>query len=336
MASARLNSFSPNNDVTYTLGNYYPQAVDEFAGDPITNPLNITSGRQAWFVRVAFPRTYAWAAIGFGSEMNGARIFVVYTDGEGNVTVSPRRGTGHVEPQYDETVVNEGWLRVLEGSGDNIEDELREDLPMQTLAPRQYVKRQSDDDDDDDDGDDDDRRMVVANFLYITGKDGSRQPMIGSWQEGTPLATSELGARITKHDGHFQWRVENTDRIYVGATTNPFLPGGDRSNDAQENIEDSWDSDFDGRDDDDWISFLKTKTSERFTHAHGALMGIAFMFLFPLSAIIMRFSATRKLWLHLVLNVLAILCIIAGVAVGAYIKHKKGYVSSSNCSLAYE
>ena len=46
--------------------------------------------------------------------MSGANIFVVYTDSTGNnVTVSPRLGTGNVQPQHDTAAE----IEVLEGSG---------------------------------------------------------------------------------------------------------------------------------------------------------------------------------------------------------------------------
>ncbi|MBA7492110.1 hypothetical protein ES702_02659 [subsurface metagenome] len=45
--------------------------------------------------------------------MDGANIFVMYANGQGNVTVSPRLGKGHFEPQHD-TTAN---LTLLQGSG---------------------------------------------------------------------------------------------------------------------------------------------------------------------------------------------------------------------------
>ena len=56
----------------------------------------------------------SWVGFGFGDEMAGSLIFVVYTSVDGaNVTVSPRTATGHVMPQYL-SAVN---VTVLSGSG---------------------------------------------------------------------------------------------------------------------------------------------------------------------------------------------------------------------------
>jgi len=48
--------------------------------------------------------------------MAGAKIFVMYADGTGNVTISARDGGGgHVEPQLDSTIMS--GITLLEGSG---------------------------------------------------------------------------------------------------------------------------------------------------------------------------------------------------------------------------
>lgn len=36
--------------------------------------------------------------------MAGSLMFVIYQDGNGGITISPRRGRGHFLPQYDESV----------------------------------------------------------------------------------------------------------------------------------------------------------------------------------------------------------------------------------------
>jgi hypothetical protein len=57
--------------------------------------------------------SYSWIAVGLGHQMAGAKIFVMYADGSGNITISPRLGLGHYEPRYDSTADFE----VLDGSG---------------------------------------------------------------------------------------------------------------------------------------------------------------------------------------------------------------------------
>jgi hypothetical protein len=54
------------------------------------------------------PASSSWCAFGLGGQgqqMDGALIFVVYLGEDGNtITVSPRLGTGHVQPQYTSDV----------------------------------------------------------------------------------------------------------------------------------------------------------------------------------------------------------------------------------------
>lgn len=45
--------------------------------------------------------------------MSGSNIFVVYTAGNGNVTVSPRLGKGEREPNFN----SDAKVTLLEGSG---------------------------------------------------------------------------------------------------------------------------------------------------------------------------------------------------------------------------
>lgn len=52
--------------------------------------------------------------MGMGSQvMMGASIFVMYADGAGNVTVSPRLGKGNFEPEVNP----QAKVELLEGSG---------------------------------------------------------------------------------------------------------------------------------------------------------------------------------------------------------------------------
>ncbi|PPJ55887.1 hypothetical protein CBER1_03784 [Cercospora berteroae] len=66
------------------------------------------------FFRIEAPATsYEYVALGQGNQMAGAHIFVLYQNAAGtNVTISPRLGTGHVEPQF-----NAVDMELLEGSG---------------------------------------------------------------------------------------------------------------------------------------------------------------------------------------------------------------------------
>ncbi|KAK6595504.1 integral membrane protein [Botrytis cinerea] len=65
------------------------------------------------YFQLTAPTSYQWVALGIGSQMSGSTIFVMYSDGTGNVTLSPRKGTGQVEPKYDSSIT----VELLSGSG---------------------------------------------------------------------------------------------------------------------------------------------------------------------------------------------------------------------------
>jgi hypothetical protein len=58
------------------------------------------------------PSNTAWLGLGQGSSMSGSNIFMIYSDGKGNVTVSPRLGVGNTEPSYTSST----QITVLEGT----------------------------------------------------------------------------------------------------------------------------------------------------------------------------------------------------------------------------
>ena len=61
-----------------------------------------STGNGDIFFQIQGPSTKSWIAVGQGTGMAGADIFVVYADASGkNVTLSPRLGKGHVQPLFN-------------------------------------------------------------------------------------------------------------------------------------------------------------------------------------------------------------------------------------------
>lgn len=54
--------------------------------------VNIPSSGNDIFLQLSGPAKAGWVGTGIGNQMKGALIFVIYSDGNGNVTVSPRLG----------------------------------------------------------------------------------------------------------------------------------------------------------------------------------------------------------------------------------------------------
>jgi hypothetical protein len=66
------------------------------------------------YIQIKGPSSNTWIGLGQGSSMSGANMFVIYSSSSGtNVTLSPRTGSGHVQPTYN----SGAKVTLLEGSG---------------------------------------------------------------------------------------------------------------------------------------------------------------------------------------------------------------------------
>ncbi|KAL4961892.1 cytochrome and DOMON domain-containing protein [Aspergillus stella-maris] len=103
LVAAQIDTFSPEgqNEIFYSV-----TAPDS----------TVSSGSGHLLFQIRAPTTFEWVALGQGTQMAGADMFVLYSASSNNVTISPRSGTGHVPPKYN----SEAQLSLLEGSG--IED----------------------------------------------------------------------------------------------------------------------------------------------------------------------------------------------------------------------
>ncbi|KAF7719480.1 Cellobiose dehydrogenase (cytochrome) [Penicillium ucsense] len=97
---AQMQSFRPSgiDGITYSVN--IPQDTARSGSGPIYFQLKSTS-------------QVSWFALGQGSGMSGSNIFVVYPNGNNNVTISPRLGRGQVQPLHNDAA----QVSLLEGSG---------------------------------------------------------------------------------------------------------------------------------------------------------------------------------------------------------------------------
>ncbi|KFZ25026.1 hypothetical protein V502_00490 [Pseudogymnoascus sp. VKM F-4520 (FW-2644)] len=170
---ASPSTFSPIAGINYTLGVSSPSRDDGF-GDV--------------FISVSFRPRYQWVAIGIGSQMRGSTIFVIYTDGRGNVTVSPRDGQGHHQPLFNSS----STVTVLDGSGANA----------------QLVKANF-------------RYAAPAGKINLLNQ---KAAFIGSWKEGVAFSTMDKQVVLSYHDGQSKF-VLNVEGADVGNSSNPFVRG---------------------------------------------------------------------------------------------------------------
>ena len=100
-ASAQTATRVPGTEIKFQL--LVPNATADAAG-----------GVGDIYFQIAAPTTYSWVGLGQGHQMSGSNMFVVYTSADGqNVTLSPRLGTGHSMPEYNQAAN----VSLLAGSG---------------------------------------------------------------------------------------------------------------------------------------------------------------------------------------------------------------------------
>jgi hypothetical protein len=118
--------------------------------------------------------------------MTGATMFILYTSGDGNVTISPRTGTGHVMPEFNPLA----QIHLLEGSG----------VANGTMTANvQYI--------------------TASGLLDFTS---TASDWISSWQLGPSLNSPSQSATITQHDGHDQLSFDLTKAV-INRDANPYF-----------------------------------------------------------------------------------------------------------------
>lgn len=144
------------------------------------------------YFQISAPTTYSWVALGMGTqEMDGANMFILYTDGTGNVTVSSRQGTGNVQPTYSASTASN--VQLMSGSGVS-------------------------------------GGKMVANVLCTNCKSwnggslstsSTSVAMIGAWKSGASLDTTDPSASISYHDAHTAFDLDLTQATLT-TDSNPF------------------------------------------------------------------------------------------------------------------
>ncbi|KAI5862589.1 putative iron reductase domain protein [Durotheca rogersii] len=177
LASAAPVQYCPTQDICYQV------AVPEASAS--SNTGNI-------YLQLRAPSSYSWIALGTGTRMAGANMFVIYANGRGNVTASPRLGTGHAMPRYDSAT----QLELLGGSS--------------TSNGRMVAN------------------MRCGNCGSWSGGSmslsGDATDWIAAWKEGDAINSADPAAGIQYHDDHSEWQFDLTQGT-VASDANPFGTG---------------------------------------------------------------------------------------------------------------
>jgi hypothetical protein len=256
-AMATLNfCLSSNQDVCFRMA--VPEATAQ-------------SGSGNFYFQMRAPSSYAWLGLGTGTGMNGANIFLMYQDGNGNVTISPRSGSGHVEPQYDP---NGADLELLEGSG-VVDGEMIANVRCSNC------------------------NRWDGGSLDFSGTGN----FISAWRRGS-MSSSELDAGISVHDSRLTFNLDlSTAQVSTDAAVNPFVSSGGGNNN-----DDGGDGGDDGDDNNNnnngpgsgngpiSIGGDSSSDSNPKLIVHGVLMAVTFVALYPTGAFLQ--PLLKKWFLH--------------------------------------
>lgn len=142
-----------------------------------------SDSRNIYF-QIEAPTSYQWIGLGIGSQMSGAAMFLMYEDGEGNVTVSNREGTGHTMPLPTE----QDSIVLLDGSGV---------VDGRMIANVRYTNP------------DDFDLSGSSDWIMAT-------------KQGASLDSTDPSESISQHDSHSTFSV-NLAQALIQSDANPFV-----------------------------------------------------------------------------------------------------------------
>lgn len=217
------------------------------------------------YFQISGPTTYSWIALGTGSRMSGSNMFVMYQDGNGNVTISPRQGTNHQMPVLD-TSSTAAKLTLLQGSG--------------VVNGGKTM-----------------RANVACSNCESWANGGSMQlsstssPWIAAWKAGDSLATTDKDASISQHDDVGSWSYDLTQAT-ISSDANPFINAQQNGGSSGGGFGPNGGSGAPGSSGPGVIpsggGFSSARDEiTRLQRAHGIIMAIVFVILYPVGSILM-------------------------------------------------
>ncbi|KAK3336547.1 putative carbohydrate binding protein [Cercophora scortea] len=248
-----------------------------------------SSGSGNIYFQISAPTTYQWVALGTGSGMVGANIFLMYQDGSGNVTLSPRHASSYSTPSVD-TSSTGARLTLLAGSGVSSDGKTM-------VANIRCANCES---------------WTGGGSISLTSSAG----WIGAWKAGSSLATTGANAQIDRHDETTTFSLD-MKQAAVSSDSNPFL---------QSSTSTSGGGGTSSGDDDDTGSGSNTGNGVTVSESagsgggavavHGILLTLVFVILYPLGSLLMPL---RGSWvLHGVWQGVSFVLMLVGFGIGLH------------------
>lgn len=235
-----------------------------------------SAGSGNIYFQITAPTTYQWVALGTGSGMANSNIFLMYQDGNGNLTLSPRRGTMRTMPTLD-TSSTAAKLTLLAGSGVST-----------------------------------DGKTMTANVACANCQSWSGGTMslastsagwIAAWKAGSSLSSTSKSATITQHDDTDRFSIDLT-KATISTDSNPFVSTNTGGNSGNGNSTGSDTGSGSGSDSNSGssgsgssgsgVTVVSGKPSAAILTAHGLIMALVFVVLYPLGSLLMPLLGNWK------------------------------------------
>ncbi|KAL9045944.1 MAG: hypothetical protein Q9206_007198, partial [Seirophora lacunosa] len=285
----------------------------------------VSSGSGDVYFQIQGPASKRWIGLGQGSRMAGANIFVIYANADGtNVTLSPRDGRGHFQPEFNNGI----QAALLEGSGiadgrmtanvrcSSCMKWQQSTLDVKSTSSNWIWAAQSGSSLESDSQDADLGQQVHAGFGQFTldltkARSGnSLNPFVEAIIATTAAKTGAAFPSVTAPTGGSSSSGNNdqdTSASTGGESSGTTASASSSSNSgSQERRPDS--------------------SRQRIVIAHGVIMSLAWVIVFPLGAIIIRALSSRNtIHIHSSTQTFAYLLALIGTALGIYIAIKPDY-----------
>ncbi|CZS91266.1 uncharacterized protein RCO7_01521 [Rhynchosporium graminicola] len=294
-------TFSPgSNGPTYSIAVPSGSSISSSSTGPL-------------YFRLEAPTSYQWVALGIGSQMAGSSIFVMYADGNGNVTLSARKGTGEVEPKADSTL--QAGVELLAGTG----------ISNGKMAAN----------------------VKCTSCRLQSTASAPDSPWIAAWSTGSAINSASNSATLRQHSPNSRVEAQiDLSRASISSDSNPFLsggaatpgtgsgspatnpssgqPAGPGSNGSGPGSGNDNDGKADGKpkgnsnSNNGGITIggsgSKANAIPDYQKAHGIIMGVVVVLLFPFGAMFVRMGGSGIV--HGILQILSLCALLVGLGLG--------------------
>ncbi|TDZ12826.1 hypothetical protein C8034_v001838 [Colletotrichum sidae] len=266
-----------------------------------------SSGSGNLYFQMTAPTSYQWVSLGSGTSMSNSNMFLMYADGSGNVTISPRTARGHNMP----TVPSSGAadLTLLAGSG---------------IADGKMTAN-----------------VRCSNCASWSGGsmslNSASTSWIAAWKAGSAINSASVSQSIQQHDEHSSFSLD-LSQATVQSDSNPFAGSsnggsgtgngnGNGSGTGSGNGNSGGGSTSGGS----GVVFNGGGGKSAILLAHGVIMSIVFVALYPLGAILM--PLVGKWMAHAVWQSVAFGLMWAGFGTGYAYARDNGYLFAQTHTL---